>query len=106
MTWSSPMTALRIRGSKGLSMTSVWARRADLFRVVQGMSHRLSAPVGSPTVYVSSGGSRRASSSLGVGKLVSVDDQSEPTDVVDRLLWRDATQILSRPTESDGEGPC
>lgn len=43
--------------------------------------------------------------SLGVGKLVSVD-QSEPTDVVDRLLWRDATQILSRHNESDGDGQC
>ena len=42
---------------------------------------------------------------LGVGKLVSVD-QSEPTDVVDRLLWRDATQILTRHSESDGEGQC
>jgi hypothetical protein len=43
--------------------------------------------------------------SLGVGKLVSVD-QSEPTDVVDRLLWRDATQILSRHNESDDDGQC
>ncbi|WP_432831659.1 hypothetical protein [Dactylosporangium sp. CA-092794] len=37
--------------------------------------------------------------------MVSVD-QSEPTDVVDRLLWRDATQILSRHSESDGAGLC
>jgi hypothetical protein len=36
--------------------------------------------------------------------LVTVDHQSEPTDVVDRLLWRDAQQILSRHTEPiDGQ---
>jgi len=37
--------------------------------------------------------------------LVSVD-QSGPTDIVDRLLWRDATQILSRHIESDGASQC
>jgi len=37
--------------------------------------------------------------------LVSVD-QSEPTDVVDRLLWRDAQQILGRHTEPDLDGNC
>jgi hypothetical protein len=33
-------------------------------------------------------------------------DQSEPTDVVDRLLWRDAQQILGRHSEPDGQGQC
>ena len=37
--------------------------------------------------------------------MVSID-HSEPTDVVDRLLWRDAQQILSRHTEPDVDGQC
>jgi hypothetical protein len=30
----------------------------------------------------------------------------EPADIVDRLLWRDAQQILSRHTEPDETGHC
>ena len=37
--------------------------------------------------------------------MVSVD-RSEPTDVVDRLLWRDAQWMLGRHSESDGAGRC
>jgi hypothetical protein len=37
--------------------------------------------------------------------LVSVD-QVEPADVVDRLLWRDAQQILERHYEPDLDGQC
>jgi hypothetical protein len=33
-------------------------------------------------------------------------DQSDPTDIVDRLLWRDAQDILSRHTEADVDGHC
>jgi hypothetical protein len=31
---------------------------------------------------------------------------TEPTDVVDRLLWRDAQQIIDRHAEPDLEGQC
>ena len=37
--------------------------------------------------------------------MVSVD-QTEPADVVDRLLWRDAQQILERHAEPDPDGQC
>jgi hypothetical protein len=37
--------------------------------------------------------------------LVSVD-HTEPAEVVDRLLWRDAQQILERHNEPDHEGLC
>ena len=33
-------------------------------------------------------------------------DQTEPVDVVDRLLWRDAREILDRHTETDPGGRC
>lgn len=33
-------------------------------------------------------------------------DQTEPADVVDRLLWRDAQLILGRHTEPDTDGLC
>jgi glyoxylase-like metal-dependent hydrolase (beta-lactamase superfamily II) len=33
-------------------------------------------------------------------------DQTEPADVVDRLLWRDAQQILERHAEPDHGGNC
>src|SRR3712207_8076204 len=38
--------------------------------------------------------------------VVSVDRYTEPPDVVDRLLWRDAQEILSRHAEQDGTGHC
>ena len=37
--------------------------------------------------------------------LVSID-HSEPADVVDRLLWRDAQAIIGRHSEPDREGLC
>jgi hypothetical protein len=37
--------------------------------------------------------------------VVSVD-HTEPADVVDRLLWRDAQQILERHAEPDRAGNC
>jgi hypothetical protein len=37
--------------------------------------------------------------------LVSVD-HTEPADVVDRLLWRDAQQILERHAGPDRSGHC
>ncbi len=37
--------------------------------------------------------------------MVSVD-HAEPADVVDRLLWRDAQQILTRHPGHDGDGLC
>jgi len=33
-------------------------------------------------------------------------DQTEPVDVVDRLLWRDAQKILDRHVEPDRDGLC
>ena len=33
-------------------------------------------------------------------------DQTEPADIVDRLLWRDAQQLLGRHTEPDHDGLC
>ena len=33
-------------------------------------------------------------------------DGSEPADVVDRLLWRDAQEMLGRHTEPDPDGTC
>ena len=33
-------------------------------------------------------------------------DQTEPADIVDRLLWRDAQQMLERHTEPDPDGVC
>ena len=33
-------------------------------------------------------------------------DQTEPADVVDRLLWRDAQKILGRHVEPDRDGLC
>jgi hypothetical protein len=38
--------------------------------------------------------------------LVRVDRYSEPGDVVDRLLWRDAQDILSRHRNADATGHC
>jgi len=40
------------------------------------------------------------------GVVVSLDHQSEPADVVDRLLWRDAQEILSRHAQADSTGHC
>ncbi len=37
--------------------------------------------------------------------MVSVD-HTEPSDVIDRLLWRDAQHILSRHPGPDTEGRC
>jgi hypothetical protein len=37
--------------------------------------------------------------------MVSVD-HTEPADVVDRLLWRDAQQIMERHAEPDRGGNC
>jgi hypothetical protein len=37
--------------------------------------------------------------------LVSVD-QTEPANVVDRLLWRDAQLILERHYQPDADGQC
>ena len=33
-------------------------------------------------------------------------DQSEPADIEDRLLWRDAQQMLGRHTSPDPDGTC
>jgi hypothetical protein len=33
-------------------------------------------------------------------------DRTEPADIVDRLLWRDAQQLLGRHEESDPDGNC
>jgi hypothetical protein len=33
-------------------------------------------------------------------------DQTEPADIVDRLLWRDAQQMLSRHAEPDPDDVC
>jgi hypothetical protein len=41
-----------------------------------------------------------------MGQPAAPDDGWEPADVVDRLLWRDAQQILSRHAEPDGTGHC
>ena len=35
-----------------------------------------------------------------------IADQPLPTDIVDRLLWQDAQQMLGRHAEPDGEGNC
>lgn len=32
--------------------------------------------------------------------------QAEPTDIVDRLLWRDAQRLLGRHTGPDADGLC
>jgi hypothetical protein len=37
--------------------------------------------------------------------MVSVD-HTEPTDVVDRLLWRDAQHMLGRHAQPDHDGRC
>jgi hypothetical protein len=33
-------------------------------------------------------------------------DQTEPADIVDRLLWRDAQQMLARHAEPDADATC
>ena len=33
-------------------------------------------------------------------------DQSEPADIVDRLLWQDAQQMLGRHAEPGPDGTC
>lgn len=33
-------------------------------------------------------------------------DHTEPTDIVDRLLWRDAQTMLGRHAEGDPDGRC
>ncbi len=33
-------------------------------------------------------------------------DRTEPADIVDRLLWRDAQRMLSRHAAPDGDGVC
>ena len=35
-----------------------------------------------------------------------IADQSVPDDIVDRLLWRDAQQMLGRHTEAGADGTC
>jgi hypothetical protein len=35
-----------------------------------------------------------------------IADQSVPPDIVDRLLWRDAQQMLGRHAEADRAGNC
>jgi len=38
--------------------------------------------------------------------MVGVDQRSEPADVIDPMLWRDAQELLSRHTEPDHTGLC
>ena len=40
------------------------------------------------------------------GNDVTTIDRSEPVDVVDRLLWRDAQLMLDRHTETEPGGQC
>ena len=35
-----------------------------------------------------------------------IAEQSAPADIVDRLLWQDAQQMLGRHTQPDREGNC